>query len=353
VGGTYQNCLSRLLIAISQGYLAFLVIWLAATILFGDRIVYLGLLNLVGVYLFLPLPIALLAAIFSRQKGMWLGVCIGLLAFLWFWGGLFAPWRLPKTRQSQPEELVLTVMTYNVLAWHPYTKPVIETIQAEDADVVLLQEVNTGLARALQEELGQTYPYQATEPLDNPSGIGVISKYPLRSTGDQLPHHWIGGPLLLEMEWKDRTIRLVDFHMLSTTRLASYEVLSAQFSAREEQARLMVDYARQGSPAILGGDANAAAPFNMAYRILAGELQDVWVEAGFGLGHTFPGSDLPGSSRPRIGPVYVPQWLARIDYIFHSDHWETLSAHLAQIDGASDHRGVVATLRLIDLESSK
>jgi hypothetical protein len=74
-------------------------------------------------------------------------------------------------------------------------------------------------------------------------------------------------------------------------------------------------------------------------------LHDAWREEGFGLGHTFPGSDIPGSSRPNFGSWYVPQWLARIDYIFYSTHWEALEARLARVDGVSDHRGVVAILR--------
>jgi endonuclease/exonuclease/phosphatase (EEP) superfamily protein YafD len=41
----------------------------------------------------------------------------------------------------------------------------------------------------------------------------------------------------------------------------------------------------------------------------------------------------------------VPQgW--RIDYVFHSDEWVTISARMAQIDGVSDHRGAIAVLKL-------
>jgi endonuclease/exonuclease/phosphatase (EEP) superfamily protein YafD len=36
----------------------------------------------------------------------------------------------------------------------------------------------------------------------------------------------------------------------------------------------------------------------------------------------------------------------RIDYIFHSSHWSTVDAHTAPFDGVSDHRGVVAELKL-------
>ncbi|MBA3533901.1 MAG: endonuclease/exonuclease/phosphatase, partial [Ardenticatenales bacterium] len=73
---------------------------------------------------------------------------------------------------------------------------------------------------------------------------------------------------------------------------------------------------------------------------------DGWQEGGWGLGHTFPGADSPGSSRPKVAGLSVPKWLVRIDYIFHSSHWQTLSAEIGPWDQVSDHRPVMATLRL-------
>ncbi len=97
---------------------------------------------------------------------------------------------------------------------------------------------------------------------------------------------------------------------------------------------------------IAGGDANATS-LNVPYRILVSRLVNSWKEAGFGLGHTFPGSNVPGSSRPNIWGVPVPMWLARIDYVFHSSDWQVVSARLARFDGASDHRGVIAVLKRV------
>ena len=81
-------------------------------------------------------------------------------------------------------------------------------------------------------------------------------------------------------------------------------------------------------------------------RFLRASCTTPWREAGFGLGHTFPGSTVPGSDRPKIGGWYVPRWLARIDYIFFSDDWTAVEVRTAQIDGVSDHRGAVAVLEL-------
>jgi len=333
------------LCSLSWGCLILLFGWLLAYLATGDRFGYLGLLNMLAVYFFIPLPVVLLAAAVCRQRSLWIGFGAGLGVFLWLWGALFWPVRWEAGQQSASNGSSLTVMTYNVLARHRFIQPLIATIRSENADVVFLQELNTELAQALQSDLSTAYPYQVLRPIDNPSGSGVISKYPIQPETVQLGSQWVGDPIILRMAWRGQTIRLVNFHMFPTTRLASPGTASRQFRVREAQAASLVDYARQVGPVILAGDANAA-PLNQAYKTFAADFLDAWQSAGFGLGHTFPGSDVPGSSRPRIGPWPVPQWLVRIDYVFYSDHWEALSARLALIDGVSDHRGVVAVLRL-------
>ncbi len=117
---------------------------------------------------------------------------------------------------------------------------------------------------------------------------------------------------------------------------------------REEQARALaaLAQARRG-PLIIAGDLNATDQ-NRAYQIIAQELADAWRRAGWGWGHTFPGSPTAalGGSRPTVLGVPVPMWLIRIDYIFYSRELDAISARLAPTSDASDHRGVVATLTL-------
>jgi endonuclease/exonuclease/phosphatase (EEP) superfamily protein YafD len=237
-------------------------------------------------------------------------------------------------------------MTFNVLAWHIYTEPISTAIQAEDPDVVLLQELTFKMAAALETDLGAEYPYRVLAPADNPNGIGVFSKFPLRDTGEDFGSGWIGGPLLLRLDWQGQEVALVNFHMRPTTSIGSLTAVERTFRTREEQARLLTDYAQAtGLPTILGGDGNHT-PLSTAHAIFTANLTDAWLARGFGLGHTFPDSTLPGSDRPHWGDVYVPPWLARIDYVYVTPHWEVVAAHTAAISGISDHRGVVAVLRL-------
>jgi endonuclease/exonuclease/phosphatase (EEP) superfamily protein YafD len=235
-------------------------------------------------------------------------------------------------------------MTYNVLAWHDHTEPILATIRAENPDILALQELNFNLAKVIQLDLGEIYPYQVLEPRDNPTGIGVFSKFPIHLTGEKLPLRWVGGPQVLELEWNGEPVILVNFHMTPTTGLFPVKEQEQRFRSREAEAQLLADLARRSDTVIMAGDANMNS-LSDAYQIITSELEDSFRQAGFGLGHTFPGSNIPESDRPQIAGWYVPTWLTRIDYVFHSHDWETISSRTARIDGVSDHRGVLSVIK--------
>lgn len=321
-------------------YFTILFIWLAAYLVSGDHFGPLSVVNLLAVYLFFPLFLVFIAAWFLRRWEIWAGVILGTLVFLWYWGSLFFPPSSPVSAGGDH----LKVMSYNVLGWHIQTDPLMDTIRGEDADVVLLQEVNPALASALKTELAVQYPYQVLDPAEGVTGMGVISKHPIHPSGETLPLDWIGVPQVLALDWQGRQVKLVNFHMQSSTP-GTVRRISRDNRRREAQAQVLAELADSDEPLIVAGDANAT-PLSDAYRIITGELTDSWIEAGSGLGHTFPGSDIPGSSRPRLGLFAAPRWLMRIDYVFHSAHWSAVSANNAPFDGVSDHRGVVAVLKL-------
>ncbi len=198
------------------------------------------------------------------------------------------------------------------------------------------------MADLLRRDMIDAYPYQTHSPSDIPSGLSVISKYPFEIIDYDLGDFWVGTPILLDVIWNRQMIHVVDFHLDPT----SFEVIARPNRAyevaetRKEHAGRLVEFLQtHPGPAILAGDANDVSlndPYNLLVK--AG-LQDTWAEAGFGLGHTFPGNK-------KIGSVYVPDWLVRIDYIFVTSEWEVLSVHLAGTNGSSDHRAVIAALRL-------
>jgi len=319
-------------------YFTLLFGWLLLYSLTGDSLGAISIVNMLAVYLFLPLPIIFVFAFFIRRVEIWVAALLGVAAFLWLWGALFLP------QPQRANDNVLTVMTYNVLGNHGFVAPQIDVIRTENADVVLLQEMNPALSAALQTELAGVYPFQILDPVPGVRGMGVLSKYPIESREMELPLEWVGRPQILSLHWKDTQVTLVNFHMHPST-LGTAHRISRDNHYRQAQAQALATLAEEGSPIILGGDANTT-PLNDAYKTLTRVYTDAWRIAGFGLGHTFPGSDIPGSSRPRIAGWSVPPWLTRIDYIFHSSHWQTIAAYNAVFDGVSDHRGVVAKMIL-------
>ena len=338
-----QSFLNRWIPPLIWVYFTGLFGWVVSYLLFKDA-GYLFIINSIALYLFFALPlIGIFALIFKRPR-IWGGIGLGVLVFIVIWGGFF----LPKPNLPEPEKSI-TVMTYNVLGYRPDAQASIDVIRAEDVDIVLLQEVNPTLAKAYKKQLKEQYPYQILDPQEAVFGMGVLSKYPIQLLDDRLDMGWVGVPQILKVDWGENEFILVNFHM-NVVSTRSRTTINDFTSYRNLQAIVLMEYAKQTDlPLVVAGDANTVF-LSEVYEIITAELIDTWVEAGFGLGHTFPGSDIPGSSRPRFGSLYVPKWLVRIDYVFVSDDWGVASAMLAEFDGVSDHRGVIAELFLVSEE---
>ena len=330
------------LITLSRVYFTCLFAWVILRLLFGDRWWWLFLVNSFAVYLFFPLPLILLVAFLARRREIWIGLGLALALFAYLFGVLF----LPKIPRVSASDSTLTVMTYNVLGFNAHPEAIVAAIRTSTADVVTLQELNPPAAEVIQRDLAREYPYQALDPQFSVTGMGVISRYPLKPFSDTLPGEWVGTPQVLMLNWNGIEITLLHPHPFATN-LSSIRTMEWTIRERERQARAMVDFVQtHPGPLVAPIDLNAGDQ-SVAYSIVTGVLVDSWREAGWGLGHTFPGSDSPGSSRPRLAGVPVPMWLARIDHIFHSRHWQAASAWLGPWDGVSDHRPAVARLMLI------
>ncbi|MGB9669411.1 MAG: endonuclease/exonuclease/phosphatase family protein, partial [Anaerolineales bacterium] len=259
--------------------------------------------------------------------------------FLELWGRLFLPKFPPQT-----DEATLKIMTYNVLGYNPATLAQVQTIRQADADVVMLQELHNGLADLLTKELSAQYPYQVLDAQVDVDGMGVLSKFPLRRIGRVPELGWVGEPQWLELDWKGRAITLINFHMAPTNFFNCHHVQETS-RLRREEARWLVQQLRPNQPTILAGDSNST-PWSDSYRILQKAAQDAWLQAGWGFGHTFPGRGGAGSSRAQFFGISIPKWLLRIDYIFITPPLVAISARLGRFDGVSDHRPLIATVKL-------
>ncbi len=308
-----RSALRRWLIAGCWVYGTLLFGWLGLYLLTGDKIPYLALINTLAVYLFTPLPVVMVLAPLLKRREIWVGAAGGLVVFAFLWGGLFFPPRV----QSPSGEPVLRVMTFNVLGRHDQTQAIIDVINQADPDIVFLQELNPGLADVLKDTLGARYPYQVLAPRGRGNRDGGHQPItPWSQVGYHLPLEWVGDPQVLTLRWNMEEIALVNFHLFPSG-LGTPGGVAYVYRARERQARVLAAYAAHAAaygPVVMAGDANVTE-LSTAHQILTMDLFDAWQEVGYGLGHTFPGSDIPGSSRPTLAGYPVPQWLARIDYV--------------------------------------
>ncbi len=343
--GHFASGLKRYAVAAFWVYYTLLFLWAGGYIATGDRYPAIMVLNMVALYLFVPVPLAVIAAILLRRRELWAGVGISLVLFVALWGQLF----LPPREGIEGDNLTLVVMTYNARGYNEDVEPSIELLETVNADVVILQEVNAHLARALEAELGDVYPYQVLDPYSDVRGMGTISRLPLYARNDSLPLEWVGTPQILAVEWEGQRVTLVNFHMWAAgLGPAAYMEINAR--AREAQALYLIDFAQSAAsqgPVIIAGDVNAT-PQSDTVRMMARWLEDSWTEAGFGFGHTFPGrgSSPQSSPSPQFYGIPVPQWLFRIDYVFHTAQLVAVEAFTAPFDGVSDHRGVVVVFSL-------
>lgn len=324
------RALVGLLTAGSMLYLGGLLAWAVCRWAWGDRWWWLFALNAFAPYLFFPLALIALVAMARRSRALALACACGALLGVVTVGAGF-PLGVPRAEPAGP---AITVLTYNTFGHSQCAACAIATIRAADADLVALQELTPAIAEAIERELAEAYPYRVLAPDPGVIGMGTISRYPLRATGEALPGTWYIVPQILTLDFMGREVTVLNAHPAATP-IAPGPRMERSVRDREAQARSIADFAvvRSG-PLLAPGDYNTTER-NVAYDILTGPLRDAWREAGRGPGHTFPG-----------GEQYPLPWLVRIDYILHSSHWRAVEARVLPWDGVSDHRAVFARLVL-------
>lgn len=301
---------------------------------------WLNLLNVFGLWLYVPLPFLLLLGLLAYPRALLL-LIVPLLCFGWE----YAP--LLHTPEQSTNGTPLRVMSWNVLFFNPNVHALDALIRKHNPDVVALQEYGFIQVRGLEAALNQRYPYQALAP-GGPSGLGVWSRYPIQEWDRDADRLSRCECQRMVLEVGGQRVRLVNAHPLAPRftfrdELAGlrlpWEVPSDFITAHQQPQldALVGEAARTDEPLILVGDLNTGDRQPNYWR-LRRYLDDAYREAGRGFGLTYP------NTRTRVGLLPVPP-LVRIDYIFHS---RSIKAMRAWTDAsyASDHRAVIADLRV-------
>lgn len=320
--------------------------WFVLYLAFADRWWWLFVANSLAPILYFPVPVAVVAAaLLGRRRLAWAGaVPLGIAAYLWL--GSYLPARLDGPATVDPGG-TLTAVTYNVRAGNDDAHDIAAAILASGAEVVALQELNEALGVELAALLAATHPYVDLAPCP-PCGdwgsLGVFSAYPVEPVPVDLAGPSARNPQTTLLHHPRGDVLVVNVHNLSTPRFPQIwpaEVARA-VASREAVAAALVELARRSDlPVVAMGDFNTTERSG-AYRALTSEFADAWRKAGFGFGSTFHGG------APESGPwrLAVPDWLLRIDYVFHSAEMATMAVKVEPWRAASDHRPVKAVLAL-------
>jgi endonuclease/exonuclease/phosphatase family metal-dependent hydrolase len=260
---------------------------------------------------------------------------------------------MTRTRHAGDELVVLTQNAWGGgPRWPQRRERLVERIRAIDPDVVGLQEVHAGStdgaasqAHELAAALGgydTCFAPARVAPSGACEGVALLCRRDVRE-------HAIEALTLDTRDWLDRAgqrvvlcavielpegpVSVFVTHLSLSRRARSRTVGELLAFAERERARV-------GSVgAVLMGDFNAT-PNEPAIAALEGSPEwpemawlDAWAQAH--------GRDAGGATWPAIAPF------RRIDYVFvqPSSTWEVRACDRAPV-GGSDHRGVVARLRI-------
>jgi vancomycin resistance protein VanJ len=305
---------------------------------------------------FLPLLLTLpLTALHGRPTDLilpalliWWAVCRYLLPVL-----------ATKRHVLPAAEPDVRVLTFNILRLNPHVPSLVRFLQQVDADVIVLQEVVSPVARAyLSQTLADAYPYMAAarqdqmilsrhaiiaqETLTLDASEGEARAYALMRQQVLRVSVRVGAHVLavyavhLPTPIHPNIMRLyLNHHPIFSQTIPRF-VLGYDERVRNAQLRgLMAVLGHERQPFLVVGDFNTSA-YSPIYRELSQTMHDAFAQAGCGFGMTWPNS------------LYMPP-LLRLDYIWHSADLHTLTADvLPFVYSGSDHLPLVASLRFKD-----
>ncbi|MCB0065037.1 MAG: endonuclease/exonuclease/phosphatase family protein, partial [Caldilineaceae bacterium] len=179
--------LRQLPVAIAAVYTTLFVAWYLATAAAGSDQWLLALTNVFGSWVYLPLWLLLLWALWQRRWVMLPVLLLPLLLFGYDYGVQFLPqWSPPIVKadgnaKSEPR-IPLRVVSWNAYFRNNEVTAFVDAMQELQPDLVAIQEINVALTAAAQSELRTLLPYQEHYPTGSPTGMALLSRYPIQSS---------------------------------------------------------------------------------------------------------------------------------------------------------------------------
>ena len=232
--------------------------------------------------------------------------------------------------------VAVRVVTANLGLGEADPLPVV-TLARESADVLVLQEMTPGVAKAMSSAgLDAVFPHRVIDPRPQAAGVGIWSRYPIVESG-----HITGYAMpMLRARIRVPGVRadptVVAVH-LAAPWVQPLNYFNKDIAAFPATLRELSKDAGSGA-VIVAGDLNSTYDMLPFRRLLADGYRDAAEQAGAGLSRTYPSRPW---RRPMIG----------IDHVLLYNCAAT-SARTVAVPG-SDHRGLATTIDLpVDLTAS-
>lgn len=229
-----------------------------------------------------------------------------------------------KDREQSDKDFVVmsyNVRLFNLFKWIPredVPNDILSFVNENNPDVLCIQEYSTSATANVDFKL---YPYQAIFMKGNliKTGNAIFSKFPIVNEGEITFPESNNIASFADVKIGKDIVRVYNLHLESIKISPDVNEMSENvegfsqaksemiikrigeaFQKQQQQAEIFVDHKRECKyPLVVCGDMNNSA-FSYVYRIVKGNLQDTFEEAGKGFGQTY-------------NFKYYP---ARIDYIF-------------------------------------
>lgn len=323
------NLITGMVLAAIDMYAALAILYLGLRALTGERYWPVKLANAFTPWILLPGFVTLAVCLALRRRQRALFAAIPAVAFVWLYGGLYAP-RVdpPAACENVGVACVpIRVMTYNIGSGVAPPDRVAGALLASDADVILLQEVVPGVVAPLDAALSEAYPYRVFHG-GLIHGKAVLSRYPIVEDSGLLPLASANMYQRVALDVVGARLTVINAHPQRPSFSGGQYRLAPGV---EEDFHILAEAATGGGPTVMAGDFNAPDQSELPAILQNAGLADAHRQAGWGMGFTFT-----------LTQLHLPP-LVRIDYVWMTPEIEAARAQVGP-DGGSDHLPVVADL---------
>lgn len=236
------------------------------------------------------------------------------------------------------------VATFNIHCGNNNLQDIGRTIIEADADVICIQESTPASEQFLKTQLATIYPHIAFEGYEGQyleERFGFCSKTPLSDASFAPPVDGLFGTYSVTVKHSGKTIEIVNVHLSpflirrDSNAGQAVKAIAAVESIHQKEIASIQDVIPKGVPTLVCGDFNSLSTFVAPTHLTK-------------LGFTDSFASI--NSNPDSQPTW--RWMLgrqplqlRIDYIYHSNHFQTSSSKTVPTIG-SDHSLLVSELLL-------